>query len=130
MNRRSHLHLDATSALTAASRESAQLTRTLGCMNPRTDYHQIATKLDCTSLEKKLAQLLEQTPPKTRKSLDDVLAPFAKPLRKLRAKGWSYEHLAQQLTQAGLPVKPNVLGQCLNSSSKRRKRPNVTAATG
>jgi hypothetical protein len=55
-----------------------------------TDYHQIASKLNYSTLEKKLEQLRTQTPPKTRKRVADVLAPIADRVRDLLAKGWTY----------------------------------------
>ena len=77
--------------------------------NPRIDYGQLAAKLDYAALDKKLEQLREQQPSKKRKQIADVLAPVEARLRDLRAKGWTYEQLAKELNDFGLPVKSAAL---------------------
>jgi hypothetical protein len=86
-------------------------------MNTRIDYTELAAKLNYSALEKKLEQLREVAPPKKRKQVGDVLAPVAKKLRELHGKGWSYEQLAKELTDAGLPVKPSALRDHLGEMS-------------
>ena len=78
-------------------------------MNARTDYTQIAAKLNYAALEKKLEQLVTIPPPKKRKQVGDLLTPVEARLRELRAKGWTYEQLAKELNEVGLPVKPSAL---------------------
>ncbi len=97
-------------------------------MNTRTDYHQIADKIDYLKLEKKLDQLREKAPPKKRKSVADLLAPVRERLLELRGNGWTYEQLAQELGESGLPVKVATLRNYLSSrghggkkSAKRRQ---------
>jgi len=93
-------------------------------MSTRTDYHQIATKLNYAALDKKLDQLRSQPPPKTRKGVADVLAPIAGRLSELRAKGWSYPQLARELSEAGLPMKVSALRAHLSSKARDfNKRP-------
>jgi hypothetical protein len=95
-------------------------------MTTRIQYHQIAAKLDYTQLKQKLVLLQNQTPPKTRKSSADVLAPLTDQLRMLRARGWSYAQIAKELGEAGLPIKPSRLRQHLGARTKRA-RPRVQA---
>ena len=98
-------------------------------MNERTDYGQIAAKLNYSALDKKLDGLREQEPPKKRKSVGDVLAPVRDKLAELHAKGWTYARLAEELNGAGLPVKVGTLREYLGhgghgakSNGKRRSR--------
>ncbi|MEO6994243.1 MAG: hypothetical protein ABI273_11480 [Lacunisphaera sp.] len=77
--------------------------------NSRTDYAQIAAQLNYAALDKKLEQLVTIPPPKKRKQVADLLAPVEPRLRELRAKGWTFEQLAKELTDFGLPVKSSAL---------------------
>lgn len=97
-------------------------------MNTRTNYTELAAKLNYTALEKKLEQLREVAPPKKRKQVGDVLAPVAAKLRELRAKGWTYEQLAQELTAAGLPVKPSALRDHLATKPRRGSKRSAAVA--
>lgn len=90
-------------------------------MTTRIDYTALAAKLNYAHLEKKLEQLDTIAPPKKRKQVGDVLAPVAEKLRELRAKGWSYEQLAKELTDAGLPVKPSALRDHLGKAVRKKK---------
>jgi ribosome-binding protein aMBF1 (putative translation factor) len=87
--------------------------------NPRIDYGQLAAKLNYAALDQKLGQLREQEPPKKRKQIGDVLAPVAARLRELRAKGWTYEQLAKELNDFGLPVKPSALRDYLTEKKPK-----------
>ena len=78
-------------------------------MNPRTDYVQIAAQLNYAALDKKLEQLRDTPPPKKRKQVADLLVPVETRPRELRVKGWTYEQLAKELTEFGLPLKPSAL---------------------
>jgi hypothetical protein len=96
-------------------------------MKTRTDYTQLAEKIDYTKLEKKLEQLREQQPPKKRKSAADLLAPLRDKLAELRAKGWTYAQLCAELNAVGLAVPVGTLRQYLGngghgakSNAKRR----------
>jgi hypothetical protein len=91
-------------------------------MTTRIDYTELAAKLNYAALDKKLEQLRATPPPKKRKQIGDVLAPVTEKLRELRGKGWSYEQLAKELTDAGLPVKPSALRDHLGGRLKRGKR--------
>ena len=93
-----------------------------------TDYHQIASKLNYSTLEKKLEQLRTQTPPKTRKRVADVLAPIADRVLELLAKGWTYAQLAQELSDTGLPVKASTLRRHFGRMAKRRNKRIVPGA--
>ena len=53
------------------------------------DYEQIATKLDYAALNKKLEQLAEREPPKSRKTAGDLLEPLRDRLLALQGNGWS-----------------------------------------
>ena len=95
--------------------------------NPRIDYGQLAAKLNYAALGQKLEQLRAQEPPKKRKQLGDALAPVEVRLRELRAKGWTYEQLAKELNDFGLPVRPAALRDYLTemkskASSRSRQR--------
>lgn len=98
-------------------------------MNTRIDYTELAAKLNYSVLDKKLEQLREVAPPKKRKQIADVLAPVAGKLRELRAKGWTYEQLARELTGAGLPVKASALRDHLGGKAKRGRKRGVAAVT-
>jgi len=87
-----------------------------------TDYHQIASKLNYSTLEKKLEQMRTQTPPKTRKHVADVLAPIADRVLELLANGWTYAQLAQELSDTGLPVKASTLRRHFGRTAKRRNK--------
>lgn len=87
-------------------------------MSTRTDYNQIASKLNYTALDKKLDQLRSQIPPKARKGVAELLAPIAGRLNELRAKGWSYPQLAKELNDVGLPVKVSALRAHLSSKAR------------
>jgi hypothetical protein len=58
-------------------------------MSTRTDYGQLAEKLDYSPWERKLAQLAEREPPKSRKTDADILEPLREKLLALHRKGWS-----------------------------------------
>jgi hypothetical protein len=79
----------------------------------RIDYTQLAAQLNYAALEEKLDQLRVMPPPKRRKKIADVLAPFEGRLRLLHAKGWTYDQLAKELNDFGLPVKPASLRDCI-----------------
>ena len=93
-----------------------------------TDYHQIASKLNYATLEKKLEQMRTQTPPKTRKQVADVLAPIADRVLELLAKGWTYAQLAQELSDTGLLVKASTLRRHFSRTAKRRNKRIVPGA--
>ena len=101
-------------------------------INPRIDYGQLAAKLNYAALDQKLGQLREQVPPKKRKQIGEVLAPVEARLRELRAKGWTYEQLAKELNDFGLPVKPAALRDYLTARKDngpirgRQRRRTVT----
>jgi len=90
--------------------------------NPRIDYGQLAAKLNYAALDQKLGQLREQEPPKKRKQIGDILVPVEARLRELRAKGWTYEQLAKELNDFGLPVKPAALRDYL--TARKAKAPS------
>lgn len=81
------------------------------------DYTKLAASLDYAALEKKLTQLSERQPPKTRKSVADVLEPLRERLLALHRGGWTSLQLAQELKNAGVPVSPARLRECLNTWS-------------
>ena len=64
-------------------------------MSTRTDYAQIATKLDYAALEKKMEQLSQRAPPKKRKTAADLLEPLREHLLTLHRKGWSSGQLVE-----------------------------------
>ena len=82
-------------------------------MSTRTDYGELAAKLDYTALEKKLSQLAEREPPKTRKTAADLLEPLRERLLALYRKGWSSGQLVEELKTAGVPVSPARFRECL-----------------
>jgi hypothetical protein len=83
-------------------------------MSTRTDYGQLAAKLDYTALEKKLEQLDQREPPKTRKTAADALEPLREQLLALHRKGWSSGQLVEELKAAGVPVSPARFRECLS----------------
>ena len=98
--------------------------------NPRIDYGQLAAKLNYAELDQKLEQLREQSPPKKRKQIGDALAPVEARLRELRAKGWTYEQLAKELNDFGLPVKSAALRDYLIARKGRTSSRNNKQAVG
>src|SRR5947208_2007585 len=101
-------------------------------MNTRTNYEQLAAKVDYAALEKKLMQLAQARPPKRRKTVSDVLEPVREHLLTLYHNGWTSVQLVVELKGAGVPVSPARLRECLsrwttgdNAAAKRRiRRPN------
>jgi len=82
-------------------------------MSKRTDYGELAAKLDYESLGKKLSQLAEGQPPRKRKTAADLLEPLRETLLTLRRKGWSSGQLVEELKAAGVPVSPARFRECL-----------------
>jgi len=82
-------------------------------MSTRTDYGQLAAKLDYTALGKKLEQLGQREPPRTRKTVADALEPLREQLLALHRKGWSSGQLVEELKAAGVPVSPARFRECL-----------------
>jgi hypothetical protein len=82
-------------------------------MSTRNDYGELAAKLDYTALERKLSQLAEREPPKTRKTAADLLEPVRERLLALHRKGWSSGQLVEELKAAGVPVSPARFRECL-----------------
>ena len=95
-------------------------------MSERTDYSAIADKIDYTKLERKLEQLRQQEPPKKRKSIADVLAPVRDKLIELRAAGWPYPRLVEELNSSGVPVKLGTLREYLSNGAGTRRRATRT----
>ena len=91
-------------------------------MNTRTNYDQLAEKIDYAKLDKKLEQLREQEPPKKRKRAADLLAPVREKLLELHSKGWTYEQLSKELNESGLPVKIATLRGYLTNRDHGRKK--------
>jgi hypothetical protein len=83
-------------------------------MSKRIDYEQIAAKLDYPTLDKKLEQLAQHEPPKSRKTAVDLLEPLRERLLALQRKGWSSKQLVDELKAAGVPVSPARVRECLN----------------
>ena len=83
-------------------------------MNTRTNYEQLAAKVDYAALEKKLTQLAQARPPKWRKTVSDVLEPVREHLLTLYRNGWTSVQLVAELKTAGVPVSPARLRECLN----------------
>ena len=112
---------------------TSTITRTIErTMSTPTDYTKLAATLDYAALEKKLAQLAERQPPKTRKNIADVLEPLRDRLLALHRNGWSTSQLADELKTAGVPVSPARLRECLSrwtaggdgaAKSRTRRRP-------
>lgn len=105
-------------------------------MSKRIDYEQIAAKTDYAALDKKLEQLAQQEPPKSRKSAVDLLEPLRERLLALHRKGWNSQQIADELKAAGVPVSVARVRECLNhwtngkGNAKRRgiKSPKHAAA--
>lgn len=98
-------------------------------MRARTDYGQLAAKLDYTALDEKLEQLSQRNPPKTRKTAADVLEPLREKLLALHRKGWTSGQLVEELKSAGVPVSPARFRECLSrwtggNKAIRRARPS------
>jgi hypothetical protein len=91
-------------------------------MKERTDYDQLAGKIDLAKLDKKLDQLREQEPPKRRKGVAGLLDPMRDKLLELHAKGWTYQQLAQELHDGGLPVKVATLRNYLTGRAHKAKK--------
>lgn len=91
-------------------------------MSTRTDYGQLAAKLDYVALDKKLTQLAEREPPKKRKTAADVLEPLREKLLALHLKGWSSGQLVEELKAAGVPVSPARFRECLSRWTGKGKR--------
>jgi len=96
-------------------------------MSKRIDYEQIAAKTDYAALDKKLEQLAQREPPKSRKTAVDLLEPLRERLLALQRKGWSSQQIADELKAAGVPVSVARVRECLNhwtnggkSGAKRR----------
>ena len=101
-------------------------------MSTRTDYGQLAEKLDYSTLERKLAQLAEREPPKTRKTAADALEPLREQLLALHRKGWTSSQLVEELKAAGVPVSPARFRECLNrwtNNGKRGAKPRSSRTT-
>ena len=98
-------------------------------MSTRTDYGQLADKLDYPALERKLAQLAEREPPKSRKTAADVLEPLREKLLALHRKGWTSSQLVEELKAAGVPVSAARFRECLNRWLNNGKRTAKTRAT-
>src|SRR2546430_9541077 len=91
-------------------------------MSTRTDYAQLAAKVDYAVLEKKLSQLAQREPPKKRRTAEDLLEPLREKLLALHRKGWSSTQLVQELKAAGVPVNPARMRECLNRWTGNGKR--------
>ena len=101
-------------------------------MSTRTDYGQLADKLDYSALERKLAQLAEREPPKTRKTAADVLEPLREKLIALHHKGWTSSQLVEELKAAGVPVSPARFRECLSrwtNNGKQIAKPRTSRTT-
>jgi hypothetical protein len=83
-------------------------------MSKRIDYEQAAAKLDYAVLNKKLEQLTQAEPPKSRNTALAMLEPLREKLLALHNKGWSNQELADELKTAGVPVNAARLRECLN----------------
>jgi hypothetical protein len=83
-------------------------------MSKRIDYEQIAAKTDFAELNQKLAKLAQQEPPKSRKTVADLLEPLRERLLALQRKGWTSLQLAEELKAAGMPVGVSRVRECIN----------------
>jgi hypothetical protein len=106
-------------------------------MRTATDYTKLAATLDYASLEKKLEQLTQRDPPRTRKTVADVLEPLRERLLDLHSKGWSSGQLADELKTAGVPASAARLRECLSrwmaggngtAKSRTRRKPKHASA--
>lgn len=95
-------------------------------MSTRTDYGQLADKLDYSALEQKLARLAEREPPKSRKTAADILEPLREKLLALHRKGWTSSQLVEELKAAGVPVSPARFRECLARWTNYGKRTTKT----
>jgi len=103
-------------------------------MNLRPDYTRIAAELNSTVLDQKLEELTHHAPPRKRKRIADLLAPFTERLLKLHGLGWTYRQLADELTACGLPVRVGTLREHLSRNARglkprRRKTPSQSGRT-
>jgi len=89
-------------------------------MKTRTDYGQLAAKLDYPVIERKLEQLGQQPPPKRRKTAADALEPLRERLLELHRKGWTSGQLVEELKAAGVPVSSARFRECLSRWNGRR----------
>ena len=96
-------------------------------MNARTDYDQMAQKIDLAKVQKRMEGLREQEPPKKKKGVAGLLDSMRDTLFDLRAKGWTYQQLAQELTESGLAVKVPTLRNYLSSRAHKRKKSKPAA---
>jgi hypothetical protein len=96
-------------------------------MKTRTDYDQFVGKIDLAKLDKKLDQLREQEPPKRRKGVAGLLDPMRDKLLDLHAMGWTYQKLAQELHDGGLPVKVATLRNYLSGRAHKGKKSKARA---
>jgi hypothetical protein len=83
-------------------------------MSTRTDYGELATKLDYAALDKRFSQLADRQPPRKRKTAADLLEPLRETLLTLHRKGWSSAQLVEELKNAGVPVSPARFRDCLS----------------
>jgi len=90
-------------------------------MSKRTDYGELAAKLDYEALDKRLSQLAEGQPPRKRKTAADLLEPLRETLLTLQRKGWSSGQLVEELKAAGVPVSPARFRECLTRWKGSRK---------
>lgn len=90
-------------------------------MRSRTDYDKVGQKIDYEKVKQRLAERVLQLTPQWRKTAADVLAPLDKHLRDLRAKGWTYQQLTQELNESGVAVKVGTLRNYLTSAAKRKR---------
>lgn len=82
-------------------------------MSKRTDYGELAARLDYEALDKQLSQLADRQPPRKRKTAADLLEPLRETLLTLQRKGWSSGQLVEELKAAGVPVSPARFRECL-----------------
>jgi hypothetical protein len=83
-------------------------------MSKRIDYEQIAAKTDYAELNQKLAQLAQQEPPSSRKTVASLLEPLRERLLALQRKGWNSQQLAEELKAVGMPVGVARVRECMN----------------
>ncbi len=83
-------------------------------MSKRTDYNEVAEKVDYPKVEKALQQLAERKPTRKRKTAADILEPLREQLLALHRKGWSSSQLVNELKASGVPVSPARFRECLS----------------
>lgn len=83
-------------------------------MSKRTDYNEVAEKVDYPKVEKALQQLTERKPTRKRKTAADILEPLREQLLALHRKGWSSSQLVAELKNSGVPVSPARFRECLS----------------